>query len=109
MVQFGNLPLFLSSDENFASALSPKQVVAIGRWLQLELAPTVDAGRPFVKATYHLERDGPLAFERYESIATVEASMHQMVQYALSCIQPGLQHFTNQLGFSLREIESLSI
>ena len=46
--------------------------------LQLELAiATVDTGEPFVKATCHHERDGPLVFERYEGIATVHASkMH---------------------------------
>ena len=90
--------------------------------LQLPLTP----GGPFVKATYHPEGGGCLAFESYESIATVQASMHknrhpnvsgvtrqlsagnflamdQMVQYALSCIQPGLQYFITQLGHSLRE------
>ena len=30
-------------------------------------------------------------------------TMNQMVQYVLSCIQPGLQHFTTQLGHSLRD------
>ena len=91
-----------------------------------EPAATVDAGEPLVKATYHLERDGLLAFDSYEIMATVHSSKHnnhhpnatavawqlspgnsvamnQIVQYALSCIQPGLQYFTIQLGHSLRD------
>ena len=67
-----------------------------------------------------------VAFESYETITTVQVSMHknhhpnvtavagqlaagnsvamnQMVQYALSCIPPGLQYFTTKLGHSLRE------
>ena len=30
--------------------------------------------------------------------------MNQMVQYALSCMQPSLEYFTAQLGHSLREL-----
>ena len=133
MVQFGNLHLFLSSGENFAPALRPKLLAVLddpnqSRLLQLELVATVGAGEPFVSATYHLEGDGPLVFESSEitALATVQASMHndhhpnvttvaqhlsagnsiamnQMAQYALSCIQPGLQYFTTKLGHSLRE------
>ncbi len=32
--------------------------------LKIELAITVDTGEPFVKATYCMERDGPLVFSR---------------------------------------------
>ena len=94
--------------------------------LQLEPVATTDSEKPFLKATYHLEGDGLLAFESYEIIATVQASVYnnhhpnvtavarqlsagnsavvnQIVQYALSCIQPGLQYFTTQLGHRLRE------
>ena len=35
-------------------------------YLQLELAVVIDAGEPFVKATYNLEGDGALAFKCYE-------------------------------------------
>lgn len=37
----------------------------------MELAITVDAGEPFVKATYHMEGDGPLVFSAYEEISTL--------------------------------------
>ena len=35
-------------------------------YLQLEFAAVVDAGEPFVKATYQLEGDGGLVFRYYE-------------------------------------------
>ena len=34
--------------------------------LMIELAIVVDAGEPFIKATYFLEGDGPLVFSCYE-------------------------------------------
>ena len=41
----------------------------------MELAVTVDAGEPFVKATDWLEGDGPLVFTAYEEIATLRATI----------------------------------
>ena len=43
--------------------------------LQMELAVTIDAGEPFVKATYRLEGDGPLVFTEYEEISTLRAGI----------------------------------
>ena len=129
--QFGDIRLFLSSEENFASVLKPKLLAVLENaqqniMLQLEMAATVDAGEPFVKATYHLEGDGPLAFECFEVITMLQASISNnhypnviavarqlstgnstltvshFTQYAQNCIQPGLQYFTTQLGSSLK-------
>ena len=47
--------------------------------LKLELAVVIDAGEAFVKATYKLEGDGPLALSAYEEIGnlyTVIAAPH---------------------------------
>ena len=41
--------------------------------LMVELAITVDAREPFVKATYFLEGDGPLIFSCYEKILALMA------------------------------------
>jgi len=41
------------------------------RKLQMELAITIDFGEPFVKETYNLEGDGPLALSEYEEIHQV--------------------------------------
>lgn len=94
--------------------------------MQLELAATVDAGEQFVKATYRLEGDGPLALECYEVVATVQAAIHsnyypnvtalarqfsngnsvamnQLVQYAHGCVKPGQDYFNVQLQQSLKE------
>ena len=74
--------------------------------------------------SYRLEGDGPIALECFEVVTMLEASirndhhpnitavawqlsagnsvaMGQMLQYAGSCIKPGLQYFTTQLASSL--------
>ena len=40
-----------------------------------ELAVNVDVGEVFVKATYELEGDGPLAIECYETVVVVRNSV----------------------------------
>ena len=94
----------------------------------MELAAIVDAGEPFVKATYQLEGDGALAFRCYEIFSTLEASvklqhfsnlhamanklvgrshelLNKFIQYGKARIQPGLQYFkakfSNELSASL--------
>ena len=64
----GDVVSFLTSGEEFASGIKPKLLTVLqdptsSRLLQLELAATVDAREPFVKATYCLKGDGPLALE----------------------------------------------
>ena len=43
--------------------------------LKIELAVTVDAIEPFVKATYNLKGDGPLELRAYQELRTVESSI----------------------------------
>ena len=43
--------------------------------LKIELATVADWGEPFVKATYNLEGDGPLAFTCFETIQKVVTSI----------------------------------
>jgi len=43
--------------------------------LKVELAAIVDAGKPFVQATYKLEGDGILAFQCYEIISALNTSV----------------------------------
>ena len=84
-------------------------------FLEVELAIIVDAGMPFVQATYNLEGDGHLALECYEVISSLTAAVNmaqphypnlqavvwrlsggnlqveqQLNNYAISCVQPGL-------------------
>ena len=37
----------------------------------LELAAVIDYGEPFVRATYNLEGDGPLALSCYETVQEI--------------------------------------
>lgn len=85
---------------------------------KIELASITDWGEAFVKATYNLKGDGPLAFTCYEIVQSVVASIQmantrnvnavakslapapavqqQLVTYAKSCVQPGLDYFRHQ-------------
>ena len=92
----------------------------------VELAVTVDAGMPFVQATYNLEGDGPLGLTCYETISALNAAAKQAyypnlravtseissgnsliesdpVQHAKSCVQPGLNYYFQQLSASMKE------
>ena len=64
--------------------------------LMIELAVTVDAGEPFVKACYTLEGDGPLALSCYEVVSNVSASIqvkhwpntHALYRCVISWVTP---------------------
>ena len=88
----------------------------------------VDAGMPFVQATYRLEGNGPLALLCYEVISSLTTAVNlmpmphypnlqavarclsggnlqnqqQLVQYATSCIQPGMHYFNECLNGSMQ-------
>ncbi len=91
----------------------------------MELAATIDFGQPFVKATYNLAGDGPLALKCFEIVDAVSAGIQvahapnvkviarvvsqgapsvkqQLIDYAKRCVQPGLDYFHHQLGSSLK-------
>ena len=94
------------------------------RKLKTELAVTIDAGEPFVKATYRLEGDGPLAFIVYEEISNLRASVSceyypnvvavvtslsstpthvdQLTKYAKSCVKPAYHYFGKQFTVSIQ-------
>lgn len=66
MLQFGDVLPFLSHEEIGSPATISKLTGILSDqgksvYLQIELAVVVDAGKKFVKATYNLEGDGPLA------------------------------------------------
>ena len=85
----------------------------------------VDAGEAFVKATCNLEGDGPLVPRRYEILRTLIAGtlvghypyvqaiaqilsegspviLQQWIEYAKTCIKPGLQYFLGKFSEELR-------
>ena len=80
---FGDIASFLQATEaSPATTAKLLQLFSDRQYLQLELAVVIDAGEPFVKATYNLEGDGALAFKCYEIYTSL-----------LSAIE--LQHYPN--------------
>ena len=80
MLSFGDIEPFLLENEDVGPTLWPKLLAFFSypqtkSKLQVEIAATVDWGEPFVKACYRLEGDGPLAFDCYEMIDQVIASV----------------------------------
>ena len=91
--------------------------------LKIELASVIDWGEAFVKGTYSLEGDGPLAFTAYEKVQSIVTSIRienspnvnvvvrditsdstiqqQLIADAKNCVQPGLDYFQNQFDTSL--------
>ena len=88
-------------------------------YVQMELAAVVDVGEAFVKATYNLEGDGPVVLRCYEILNILTAGIQvghyrnvqaiaqtlsggspgtfqQWIQYAHTCINPGLQYFLDK-------------
>lgn len=111
LLSFGDVVPFLRDCDLPPSRLKLLEVLedpASCRNLHIELAATVDAGEPFVKATYILEGDGPLVLSAYKEIQELRASVRneyypnvvavarrlststsqcdQLVRYAKSCI-----------------------
>ena len=74
---WGDVPKFLSNPD-IAPKFKEKLQFLLqtkGKELLIELAVSIDAGEVFVKATYDLEADGPLALECYEKIIGVRNSI----------------------------------
>ena len=120
---YGDVEAFLRRHEDVAPASCTKLLhylddVQKKICIEVELAVSVDAGLPFVQPTYKLEGDGPLALQCYEVSASLTAAVNmaqphypnvlavstklsggnvqlqqQMVQHAVSCVQPGLLYF----------------
>ena len=123
---FGDVAPFLHANPELSPATNRKllqmlQNPTVKAYVQIELAAIVDAGEAFVKATYNLEGDGPLVLRCYEILSTLTASiqvghypnvqavartlsggspvtLQQWVEYANTCIKPGLQYFLDKFS-----------
>ena len=129
LLQFGDIKPFLTKNSDIGPHTRPRLLSFFEdtqklHHLKIELAAVVDWGEPFVKATYNLEGDGPLAFTCYEAIQEVIASIQvenipniqavardispsliaqkRLITHAKQCIQPGLEYFNLQLNTSLK-------
>ena len=96
---FGDLELFLNSEEEFSAATKAKLLgfftdpVKKGL-LQIELSAVVDAGMPFVQTTYKLESDNPIiALECYELISSLTSTV-DMAHY------PNVEAVTRHISVS---------
>lgn len=104
LVQFGDVRPFLDENEDLGTTTRQKllgiftdpQKIAL---FQIELAAVIDMGEPFVKATYTLEGDGPLALECFEIISTIQAAIHAEhipnVRTVVEQTLPGVQAYSN--------------
>ena len=80
MTQFGDIEPFLKSSTDVGPSSRQKLLAILSnaeklKHLKLELASVIDWGEVFVKATYNLEGDGPLAFTCYEEVQRVVAAI----------------------------------
>ena len=129
LVQFGDIKPFLLKNTDIGPSTRPKLLNFFEdsqklKYLKIELAVVVDWGEAFVKATYNLESDGPLALICYETIQEVISSIQvgnipnvqaiakdissvttvqqQLIAYAKNCDEPALHYFKQQLNSSLK-------
>ena len=132
MVQFGDVEPFLRRNEDIAPATKAKLLSFFTdnerkSKLKMELAVVIDYGENFVKATYDLEGDGPLIFHCFEIIDTLCIAIKRLdgrspnaeavandlskgsltykkslIEYARTCVQPGIIYFYRQLESSLK-------
>ena len=80
ITQFGDIEPFLKSSTDVGPSSRQKLLAILSnaeklKHLKLELASVIDWGEVFVKATYNLEGDGPLAFTCYEEVQRVVAAI----------------------------------
>ena len=127
---YGDVKPFLEENDDLGPATRKKMLDVLenpqkNALLQLELAITVDAGLPFVQATYNLEGDGPLVLTCYEELNKLVYSIQlahlpnlnriagilsqeqttikeQLVQYGSSCAQPVFSYFLTKFQVDLK-------
>ena len=130
LIQFGDVKPFLEKNTDIGSSTRPKLLAFFEdsqklNHLKIELAAVVDWGEVFVKATYNLEGDGPLALTCYETIQEVKSAIQvgnipnvqaiaksiispssavqqQLIAHAKNCVEPALNYFRQQLTSSLK-------
>ena len=79
---FGDVKPFLELNTYVSLATRGKLLTMLNDqqqkpYLMVELAVTIDAGMPFVKATYNLEGDGPLPLSFYETSSALNVAARQ--------------------------------
>ena len=126
---FGDVEKFLKNDD-LPLAISTKLLQVLGdpaktRKLKIEIATTVDAMEPFVKATHKLEGDGALSLVAYQQLSMLYASVsnqyypnavavavaeakgnatheQQLINYSKAWVQPAYDYFHLKLNNDLK-------
>ena len=128
---FSDVKKFLERDDLLpATSTKLLQVLddpAKTRKLKIEIATTVDAMEPFVKATYKLEGDGPLSLEAYQQLSILFSSVstqhypnvaavgkaeangnasheQQLLDYSKACVQPAYDYFYLKFNNDLKPV-----
>ena len=126
---FGSVSSFLDKTDLPSSKFKLQEIISDppkNRKLHMELAITVDAMEPLIKATCNLEGDGPLIFKAYEEIALLSAGIlnqhypytkavaksltttsiqqQQLLDYAKSCVAPSYKYFQDKFEGDLKAI-----
>ena len=111
---FDDIEKFLKNDDlPLATSTKLLQVLndpAKTRKLKTEIATTVDAMEPFVKATYKLEGDGALSLVAYQQLSLLYASVsnqHYPNVVAVGQKQRKMLHMSSNLLTILRLVCSL--
>ena len=125
---FGDVADFIHGDIPASASKALLEILhdpAKSRKLQMELAVTIDAMQPFVKVTYILEGDGPLALVAYERLMTLFQTIsaehypnvaavakklangdprheQQLVAYAKSCVSSAYAYFKSKFENDLK-------
>ena len=130
MELFGDVQPFLEENASISPATRTKLLGMLlnqqeKAYLMVELAVTIDAALPFVRATYLLEGDGPLALSFYEAISSLNSAARQanysnlsavastlsagdtdmeehLIAHATSCVQPGISYYFQQLATNMK-------
>ena len=132
LTAFGDVEKFLENYD-LPPATSTKLLQVLNdpvktRKLKIEIATTVDAMEPFVKAMYKLEGDGALSLVAYQQLSMLYASVstqhypdvvavvkaeakgnatheQQLIDYSKACVQPVYDYFhlkfNNDLTFQV--------
>jgi len=133
---FGDVEPFLRNPEEFSGTTRAKLLEYFAttqskQSLKVELAAVIDAGKPFVQATYKLEGDGPVAIECYAIISSLSVSVRlenypnvqavvksiangktdvqqRWMRYVNSCVKPALDYYKEHLKADLMNIPMLA-
>ena len=131
LTQFGDIEPFLQENQDIAPRLADRLRVLLKdqdrrKLLIMELTAVIDAGEPFVKATYISEGDGLLVFSAYSTLQAlstaaaqrnypnVAAQAHALAasaeeeaalqQHARACFRPGIDNFLQKLNLQFYKV-----